>query len=399
MRWDDERYVRIFTRDTADLLDMGWEARALLWELVRKADRAGIVQVGKSGVRGLARLTGIPEAVVVAALPVLLEDGCLELLPGGGGYVLPNYIAAQETPQSDAARKRASRERAAAGLPGGDAATRERRSRAGNSSQDVTSASRPVTSGHSVPCCADPIRTDPLLRAPARVESPPEAAPPPEPERPPELTLGETFAAEEAKPIGELDALARELAAEGNSFGRRCVGYLDGGQALPAAMREKLREILAERAKPRPPAPRRALTVTAEEQALVAVYVAAQKRIRREDVPQLELHALAARRILPDLATLAKSIAADGWAPTPADVLAHKLETYLRMQDQRLFAEGYPLGLVLVRTDATDLPRPPKRAKPAAQRDGPAPPREPRPMIRYAGRNYDDEQPKTATGS
>ena len=72
MRWEDERYVRVYTRDTAELLALGWEARALFWEVLRKVDRAGLLPLGKTGVRGLAAVTGIPAEVVGRALALLL---------------------------------------------------------------------------------------------------------------------------------------------------------------------------------------------------------------------------------------------------------------------------------------------------------------------------------------
>lgn len=226
----------------------------------------------------------------------------------------------------------------------------------------------------------DPISPDPLLRGRACVESDPAEAengnldPAALPDAPTpreeQLTLAETFAAEEAKPIGDLDALARELAAEGNPFGVRCVSYLDALAPLPAGMRQKLREILEERSRPRPSGVRRVLTLNAEEQALVAVYLAAQMRIRREDIPQLELHGRVAQRILPDLQALARSCSRPGFTPSAADVLEHKLEVYLRLNDPALAARGYPFELVLARTDASDLPRP-KRPRERAPPPGP----------------------------
>lgn len=370
MRWDDERYVRVYTRDTPSWCLLSWEARSIFLLLLRVVDRAGMLHIGRAGVRAVAAVLRAPEDVVTRALAELTEDGCLQVK--ATWLVVPNFTAAQETPQNDAARKRASREKAKA--------------RAMDGQDDPTEhgASGPVTPGHSDLICADPIRTDPdpLLRAPARgatCEPDPEATAPrpfeglpseadsldPKPIRnkTEELTLGETCAAVEAMgPAGELDAMARELAAEGNSFGGRCVGYLDSGAALPPGMRATLRMIRDERAKPRPSGVRRTLTLTADEQSLVAVYVAAQKRIRREDVPQLELHGRAAQGLLPELKLLAASAAREGFAPSPCDVLEHKLEHYLRLNDPRLLAEGYPMRLVLHRTDVGDLPRP-KRAR------------------------------------
>lgn len=108
MDWANERYVRVYTRDTDDWICLPWQARALWHELLRKADRAGVIQTRRGAV-GLAALTRIPIDVVEAALPVLLADGCVQ--ENKDGFVLPNYIVAQETPQSDAQRQREARER------------------------------------------------------------------------------------------------------------------------------------------------------------------------------------------------------------------------------------------------------------------------------------------------
>lgn len=109
MRWEDERYVRVYTRDTGEWLALGWEAQALFMLLLRKADRAGLVPTGKAGIRGLAALAGMPLDVVQRVAPLLLEDGCLR--EATGGYVIPNFITAQEARASDAQRKRDQRER------------------------------------------------------------------------------------------------------------------------------------------------------------------------------------------------------------------------------------------------------------------------------------------------
>lgn len=110
MRWEDERYVRLYTRDTAEWLALGWEAQSLLALTMRKLDRAGILELGRVGVRGLAAVVGMPTDVVERALGVLLADGCFVL--NGTTLVMPNFIEAQEATQTDAQRKRESRARA-----------------------------------------------------------------------------------------------------------------------------------------------------------------------------------------------------------------------------------------------------------------------------------------------
>ena len=49
MNWEDERYVRLYVRDTGDWCALSWDAQALLMHLLRKTDRSGIVQLGKRG--------------------------------------------------------------------------------------------------------------------------------------------------------------------------------------------------------------------------------------------------------------------------------------------------------------------------------------------------------------
>lgn len=92
--WANERYVRVYTRDTAEQLCWPWEARAIWWLLIRKADRSGMLPVpAKLGVRGLAALISMPVEVVEVGLAALLEDGCVRAVPDG--YLIPNYIEAQ----------------------------------------------------------------------------------------------------------------------------------------------------------------------------------------------------------------------------------------------------------------------------------------------------------------
>src|SRR6185312_4681116 len=118
MRWEDERYVRVYTRDTIEWEMLCWQARCLMPLILRKVDRAGLLGLGKHGARGLAASVKIPVDVVTAGLNGdgeqigLIESGAIEVR--GEMLVVPNFIAAQETPSSDAQRKRDQREKAAA---------------------------------------------------------------------------------------------------------------------------------------------------------------------------------------------------------------------------------------------------------------------------------------------
>ncbi len=127
MRWEDERYVRLFTRDAPSWLTLSFDAQALLMHLLRKVDRAGILPLGKLGPKGVAVAIGHPQLWdrLQPALNELLEDGCVRL--SGEQLLVPNFLEAQECAMSNAARKRTSRERARALLE--TVTKRDRRSR------------------------------------------------------------------------------------------------------------------------------------------------------------------------------------------------------------------------------------------------------------------------------
>lgn len=110
MRWEDERYIRIFTRDTPSWDAMGWEAQALLVLIFRKMDRTGLLALGSSGMRGLAACVRMPMDVVDRSLKILLEDGVLSW--SGQDLFCKNFMAAQECAKSDALRSKEKRERA-----------------------------------------------------------------------------------------------------------------------------------------------------------------------------------------------------------------------------------------------------------------------------------------------
>lgn len=152
MDWSDERYVRLYTRDTTDWSMWPWQSRAVFPLLLRKADRCGVVELGRYGVRGLVALLGLPLDVVEPGVAGLLEDGCIE--QGEGRIVLRNFVEAQESQASEVKRSREYRQRRRS-----EAATRHEASRTvtqsdgvdevrDESSQNVTQASQNVTNRH-----------------------------------------------------------------------------------------------------------------------------------------------------------------------------------------------------------------------------------------------------------
>lgn len=163
MDWSNERYVRVYVRDTDDWLVLSWQARSLWLLIMRKLDRAGVLET-KRGWRGVAAITGMPQDVVESALAELLADGCIKEHPSG--YVAHNFIEAQETASSDQHRKRESRARRR------DASQVTNRDHVGTdrdgsgtfrpaNGTDGHARSQTVTDSHSEPSRADLSRAEP----------------------------------------------------------------------------------------------------------------------------------------------------------------------------------------------------------------------------------------------
>lgn len=199
MIWEDERYVRIYTRDTATLLRLGWEGRAVLWELTRKVDRAGILRV-EEPVADLAAILRMPEDVVERGLTALMSGKSPTVLLQEGAVVIPKFLEAQEARQSDRQRKADQRAKArdvaAARSVVADETEPHAVTKRDSESQNVTDCppdgqkvttghteSHAVTSGHSVPYRTVPDRT--LFTEPPPAPSVDfELAPPNEPPKP-----------------------------------------------------------------------------------------------------------------------------------------------------------------------------------------------------------------------
>lgn len=144
MDWADERYVRVYTRDTPDWVALGWEAQALFVLILRKVDRAGVIDLGRNGDAGLANLLRIPPEVFERSIRVLLEDGCVTRSHTLSQLVVPNFLSAQEARQSDRQRQHETRAR------------RRDRAKSVESHNTGHTVSPPVTDGHSVPSCTVP---------------------------------------------------------------------------------------------------------------------------------------------------------------------------------------------------------------------------------------------------
>jgi len=108
MDWENEHFIKVYTRETDDDLALSWEARAVWDAAMKRFDRSGVITT-KRGPRGLAAILRIPATVVERVIEELLSDG--RLIATDVGYVAPNYVAAQTARMSDALRQKEARER------------------------------------------------------------------------------------------------------------------------------------------------------------------------------------------------------------------------------------------------------------------------------------------------
>jgi hypothetical protein len=195
-RYEDERYVKMYTRKTAEEIGWGWDGQNLFYQLNLVADRAGMVELGRHGKRGVALVVGHPDQQerVLAALDLLLADEQVVLTEGDTILVIRDFIAAQETSASPTKRKaeQRARDRAAAA-----AAALGSAKRAAPVKAKKPKRSRDVTSGHEKSPRAVPSRAVPCRAEPNYPPPPSEAGAPAAPAAPPrdELNPGEQLRA------------------------------------------------------------------------------------------------------------------------------------------------------------------------------------------------------------
>jgi len=110
MDWSDERYVRLYTRDTATWKLIHWEGQLVLMQILRKVDRAGVLDFGEEGpAAAISAITGVPLEIVETGLQRLLSRG--SVIVKDDALVLPKFLDAQEAKQSDKHRMKEYRAR------------------------------------------------------------------------------------------------------------------------------------------------------------------------------------------------------------------------------------------------------------------------------------------------
>jgi len=112
VNWSDEKYVKVYTRDTLTWLSLSWEARALLALLLRKVDGAGLMETGTLDLaQAVALQLAVPVDVARRALAELITVGTVTEVRGG--ILIPNFVEAQEATKTEARKKKDQRQRTA----------------------------------------------------------------------------------------------------------------------------------------------------------------------------------------------------------------------------------------------------------------------------------------------
>lgn len=164
MDWDNERWVKLYTRDSVGWKLLSWQARTVVLHLLRKVDAAGVLDVGTDGVYGLAAVLELPLEVVepgIAQLTTQRGDAPSTVVFSGDAYAIPNFMEAQEARVSDKQRQKMSRERRLARVTKRD-----------TTSRNVTGESRNVTERHVNPVLVR-IRREEIRQEEIRSDPPP----------------------------------------------------------------------------------------------------------------------------------------------------------------------------------------------------------------------------------
>jgi hypothetical protein len=109
MNFEDEPYVRLYTRDTKTWLKLGFEGQTVLMHLMRKLDRAGVLDDVTDPVEDVALVIQAPLDFVRVGLQRLLKSGTLEIR--GARLVVPRYVEGQTATKTDRLRSAELRKR------------------------------------------------------------------------------------------------------------------------------------------------------------------------------------------------------------------------------------------------------------------------------------------------
>jgi hypothetical protein len=117
LRYDDESYVKVYTRDTLEWEVLSFDASSLHLQLWRKLDRSGAFIVGdvvqEDVPRALAKKLNSDEPRMAAALAELIRKKFVVMSDADGqlAIVFPYYVAAQSARTADRIRQQEKRVR------------------------------------------------------------------------------------------------------------------------------------------------------------------------------------------------------------------------------------------------------------------------------------------------
>jgi hypothetical protein len=112
MKYDEENWIKVYTRDTAGWLSVSWQARGLSLEIGRKLPKkTGELSLGRKGLEALGALLRAPWAEIEPFVRELIEDGRLVYDAERQTISDPQHADRQTAITSDAERQRRLRER------------------------------------------------------------------------------------------------------------------------------------------------------------------------------------------------------------------------------------------------------------------------------------------------
>lgn len=154
MDFSNERYVRLYTRDTTTWLLLEFEGQTVLMHMLRKATRAGVIDLaGREPWQAPVLHCRIPGDFARKGMEACLREGVIVHEAESDRLVFPRYIEANEATQSGAQRVREHRARS-------EELKRNVTPSSNEPLQDRNGEKRAVTSGNSVPCRTVPYQEE-----------------------------------------------------------------------------------------------------------------------------------------------------------------------------------------------------------------------------------------------
>jgi hypothetical protein len=149
VNFEDEDYVRVYSRDTATTKKLGWEGRTVLWHLFRIVPKSGVLELGEGDdlVEVVASLCDLPEEVTKLGLERLASRGVT--VRHAASLEIVRFVEAQNARRSDRLRAQDYRDR--------------QKAEASALSEKKASASRNVTARHDSSLPASPPLALPCL--------------------------------------------------------------------------------------------------------------------------------------------------------------------------------------------------------------------------------------------